>query len=30
MNGENEMVGRQKVFLINSNLTLITYQTNYH
>jgi hypothetical protein len=27
MNGENEMVGRQKVILINSNLTLITYQT---
>jgi hypothetical protein len=27
MNGENEMVGRQKVFLINSNLMLIAYQT---
>jgi hypothetical protein len=27
MDGENETVGRQKVFLINSNLTLIAYQT---
>jgi hypothetical protein len=27
MNGENEMVGKQKLFLINSNLTLIAYQT---
>jgi hypothetical protein len=30
MKGENEMVGRQKVFLINSNLMLIAYQTFFY
>jgi hypothetical protein len=27
MNQENEMVGRQKVFLMSSDLTLVSYQT---